>query len=195
MEEQRPDVEVVAQKVTELCSRNWWVFLIGGIAAVVFGVLAFMNPGIALLLLAIYFAAYILIDGAVNIWGALNNRGADGWLAVLALGVLGVLAGGYALMYPPASMIALIFIVSFVAMLIGLTSIYLGWKIRAETDNEWVLFLVGGLSVLFSVVMMVKPGVAGVSIAYMIASWAILIGVLRIWFGLKIRNINHQGVS
>lgn len=195
MEEQRPDVEVVAQKVTELCSRNWWVFLIGGIAAVVFGVLAFMNPGIALLLLAIYFAAYILVDGAVNIWGALNNRGADGWLAVLALGVLGVLAGGYALMYPPASMIALIFIVSFVAMLIGLTSIYLGWKIRAETDNEWVLFLVGGLSVLFSVVMMVKPGVAGVSIAYMIASWAILIGVLRIWFGLKIRNINHQGVS
>ena len=189
MAEQRPDAEVVAQKVTELCSRNWWVFLIGGIAAVVFGVLAFMNPGIALLLLAIYFAAYILVDGAVNIWGALSNRGGDGWLALLALGVLGVLAGGYALLYPPASMIALIFIVSFVAMLIGLTSIYLGWKIRAETDNEWVLFLVGGLSVLFSVVMMVKPGVAGVSIAYMVASWAILIGVLRIWFGLKVRNL------
>jgi len=189
MEEQRPDAQAVAQKVSELCSRNWWVFLIGGIAAVVFGVLAFMNPGIALLLLAIYFAAYILIDGAVNIWGALSNRGGDGWLALLALGVLGVLAGGYALLYPPASMIALIFIVSFVAMLIGLTSIYLGWKIRAETENEWVLFLVGGLSVLFSVVMMVKPGVAGVSIAYMVASWAILVGVLRIWFGLKVRNL------
>jgi len=41
-----------------LCKRTWWVFLIGGIASVVFGILAFMNPAAALLVLGMFFAAY-----------------------------------------------------------------------------------------------------------------------------------------
>jgi len=190
MNEQAPDAQAIAKRVGELCSRNWWVFLVGGIAAIVFGILAFMKPGIALLVLALYFAVYILFDGFVNIWGAISNRGAEGWWAVLLLGIVGVVVGGYALLYPPASMLALIYIVSVVAMLIGLTSIYLGWKIRAEIDNEWVLFLMGALSVLFSVTMIVNPAVGGLSVAYMVASWAIFIGILRIWFAMKVRKLN-----
>lgn len=192
MEEQRPAAAAVAGKVSDLCGRNWWLILLGGIAAVVFGILAFMKPGIALLVLGIYFAVFILIDGAANIWGALNNRDAEGWWALLLLGIVGVVAGGYALVYPPASMLALIYIVAFVAMIIGVMSIYLGWKVREEIKNEWVLFLIGAVSVLFSFVMIFNPGVGGVSVAYMVATWAILIGVLRIWFALKMRKVGNR---
>ncbi len=78
-EETRPVVSRLADGACELCNRMWWVFLIGGIASVIFGILAFMNPAAALLVLSMFFAAYVLVDGAVNIWGSITNRDKDGW--------------------------------------------------------------------------------------------------------------------
>ena len=65
---------IIAQKIGEargMCKRTWWAFLIGGIASVAFGILAFINPGAALFVLATFFAASVLVDGAVNIWGSI----------------------------------------------------------------------------------------------------------------------------
>lgn len=171
-----------------LCKRTWWVFLIGGLASVGFGILAFANPAAALFVIAMFFAAFILVDGAANIWGALQNREQDGWLAVLLLGVVGVLVGGYALAAPPVSMVALIYVIALFAMVNGALSIYLGWKIREEISNEWILFASGALSVLFAVFVIFRPGIGGVAIIYMIAAWAIVVGLMRIWFAFFIRK-------
>jgi len=192
MEAERQVGQALANKVSGMCSRNWWVFLIGGIASVVFGILAFINPGVALLVLAMFFAAYVLVDGAANIWGALNNRDAEGWWIMLLLGIAGVVVGGYALLVPPLSMLALLYVVAFIAMFMGLTAIYLGWKIRAEVEGEWVLFLAGAMSVLFALLMIFRPGIGGISFVYMIATWALLIGALRIWFAFKIRKVGNR---
>ena len=171
-----------------LCKRTWWVFLIGGLASVGFGILAFANPAAALFVIAMFFAAFILVDGAANIFGALQNRDQDGWVAVLLLGAVGVLVGGYALAAPPVSMVALIYVIALFAMVNGALSLYLGWKIREEISNEWILFASGALSVLFAIFVLFRPGVGGVAIIYMIATWAIVIGLMRIWFAFFIRK-------
>ncbi|HNP34839.1 MAG TPA: HdeD family acid-resistance protein [Woeseiaceae bacterium] len=182
----------LAQGVGALCSRNWWVFLIGGLASVIFGIMAFMKPGVALLVLAMFFSAYVLVDGAVNIWGAITHRNRDGWWALLLLGIVGFVAGGFALLYPPVSMIALIYVVAFVAMFIGVISIYLGWKISAEVPNEWLLYLTGTMSIIFALLLLFQPGIGGLSVVYMIAFWAIFIGTLRIWFAFRIRKLGKN---
>lgn len=184
--------EVLRKGASDLCNRAWWVFLIGGIASVMFGVLAFASPGVGWLVLATFFAAWVLVDGAVNIWGALANRDKDGWWIILLLGVAGVLAGGYALLNPEVSMLVFVYVVAFVAMFIGITSLYLGWKIRREIPNEWILYLSGALSVLFALLILFNPGVGGVSVVYIIACWAILIGALRIWFAFRIRKLRNR---
>jgi uncharacterized membrane protein HdeD (DUF308 family) len=171
-----------------LCKRTWWVFLIGGLASVGFGILAFANPAAALFVIAMFFAAFILVDGAANIFGALQNRDQDGWIAVLLLGAVGVLVGGYALAAPPVSMVALIYVIALFAMVNGALSLYLGWKIREDISNEWILFASGALSVLFAIFVLFRPGVGGVAIIYMIATWAIVIGLMRIWFAFFIRK-------
>lgn len=191
-EESRPVLNKLANGAGDLCNRMWWVFLIGGIASVVFGILAFINPGIALLVLAMFFAAYVLVDGAVNIWGSITNRDKEGWWMLLLLGIVGVLVGGYALLNPPVSMLAFIYVVAFFAMFIGISSLYVGWKIREEVTGEWVLFLAGALSVLFALLIIFNPAVGGVSVTYLIASWAILIGALRIWFAFKARGLRNR---
>ena len=192
MNETNREIEAdVAAGVAQLCSQSWWVFLIGGIASLIFGILAFTNPGIALLVLATFFAAFILIDGAVNAWGALQNRDKDGWIALLIFGALGIFFGAYALAVPPLSMIALIYVIAFFALANGLTSLFLGWKVRKEITTEWILYLSGGLSVLFALLILFQPAVGGIAIAYVIGTWAVIVGLLRIYFAFFVRNLQR----
>ena len=185
----RPALAKAAQGARALCKRTWWVFLIGGIAAVVFGILAFMQPAGALLVLAIYFAAMVLVDGAVNAWGALTNRDKDGWVIMLLLGVIGVVAGGYALLNPALSVTAFILVVAFTAIFFGVLLLSLGFKIRKETEREWILYLNGAMSLLFGILIVARPAAGGLSVVYLIAFWAILLGALKIWFSFKVKNL------
>jgi uncharacterized membrane protein HdeD (DUF308 family) len=195
MSENKKELSVDIAGVARLCTRSWWVFLIGGLASVIFGVLAFANPGIALLVLATFFAAFILIDGAVNVWGALQNRDKDGWIALLVFGALGVFFGAYALAVPPLSMIALIYVIAFFALANGLTTLFLGWKVRQEITTEWVLYVSGALSVLFALLILFRPAAGGIAVAYMVGAWAIIVGLLRIYFAFFVKNLQRAGES
>jgi uncharacterized membrane protein HdeD (DUF308 family) len=172
-----------------LCKRTWWVFLVGGIATVIFGLLAFAKPVAAWLVVATFFAASILVDGAVNLWGSIQHREKDGWWIMLLLGVLGVLVGGYALLNPLVSMTAFVYLVAIQAVLLGVFTFMLGHKVREATSREWVLYLTGALSVLFGILVFVNPAAGGISVIWVIASWAIVVGALKIWFALKVKNL------
>jgi Short repeat of unknown function (DUF308) len=172
-----------------LCRRTWWVFLIGGIAAVLFGVLAFTRPVAAWLVVATFFAAAILVDGVFNVAGSIRNRDKDGWWIMLLLGVLGVLVGGYALLNPLVSMAAFVYLVAFQAVLAGAFLVMLGYKVREVTEREWILYLTGGLSILFGVLVLVNPAIGGLSVIWMIAAWAVVTGVLRILFAFRVRSL------
>ena len=175
-----------------LCKRTWWVFLVGGLASVIFGVLAFVNPGIALLVLAMFFAASVLVDGVFNIIGSVQNREKDGWWVMLLLGMLGLLVGGFALLNPPVSMMAFIYLVAFQAIMLGVFVIMLGYKVRQATTREWILYATGALSVLFGFLVVLNPGAGGLSIVYLIASWAIVIGAFKVFFGFKVKNLPER---
>ena len=182
----------LADGACTLCKRVWWTFLIGGIASVAFGLLAFYNPGVALFVLGVYLAAYLIVDGVVNVWGAVTNRERDGWWALLLLGLLSAAVGVYGLLVPAATMLAIVYMAGFIAMLIGVSSIMLGWRIRKEVSSEWVLYITGILSVLFSLLILFRPGVGGVSVVYLIASWAVVIGALRIFFAFYVRKLGNR---
>jgi len=172
-----------------LCRRTWWVFVVGGVASVIFGLLAFVNPKLALFVLAMFFAASILVDGAFNAVGALQHREKDGWWVMLLMGILGLVVGGYALLNPPVSMMALIFLVAIQAVLLGVFLLVMGYKVRKATSREWILYAAGALSVLFGLLVFRNPLAGGVSIVYLIASWAVVVGALKIFFGLKAKNM------
>lgn len=182
----------LADGAMRLCNRTWWVFLIGGIASVLFGVLAFANPGIALFVLAMFFAAYLLVDGVTNIWGGISQRDKKGWWALLLLGVLGVLIGGYALFVPPATMLAFVYVVGFMALLNGLAYLYLGWSVRKQVRGEWILYVTGILSVIFALLVFFRPALGGLYVVYLIAAWALVVGVFRIWFAFRARRFRDH---
>ena len=172
-----------------LCQRTWWVFLIGGLASLLFGVVAFAKPGIALLVLSMFFAAAILVDGAFSIVGSIQNREKDGWWVMLLIGILGVGVGGYALMNPPISMLAFVYLVALQAILLGVFLVMLGYRVRLATSREWLLYVTGALSILFGILVLARPGAGSLTIVYMIAAWAIIIGALKLAFAFRIRKL------
>jgi uncharacterized membrane protein HdeD (DUF308 family) len=175
-----------------LCKRTWWVFLIGGLASVAFGVLAFARPGVALFVLATFFAAYLLVDGISNVIGSLRHREKDGWWIMLLMGILGVLVGGFALLNPPISMMAFVYLVAFEAILLGVFLLMLGYKVRQATTREWILYVAGALSILFGIVVVMNPAVGSISIVYTIAVWAVIIGVLKVIFAFGVKNMPER---
>lgn len=183
------DAPILGQSVLTFFKRSWWAFLLGGIASTLFGLLALAAPGTALVVLALYFAASILVDGAVNAVGAIQNRGHDGWWIMLIFGVAGILIGGYALFNPPVSIAALILLTSLAALILGIALMTLGYKIRAATEREWTLYLAGALSIAFGIAMMLHPIFAGLSLALIAGAWALIVGVLRIVIAFKVRKL------
>jgi hypothetical protein len=183
------DAPILGQSVLTFFKRSWWAFLLGGIASTLFGLLALVAPGTALVVLALYFAASILVDGAVNAIGAIQNRGHDGWWIMLIFGIAGILIGGYALLNPPVSIAALILLTSLAALILGIALMTLGYKIRAATEREWMLYLAGALSIAFGIAMMLHPIFAGLSLALIAGAWALIVGVLRIVIAFKLRKL------
>ena len=183
------NVQGLANDARSYCKRTWWVFLIGGIASVLFGILAFIEPGAALFVLAMYFAAFVLVDGAMNIWGSVTNRDRDGWWISLLLGLVAVGIGVFALLNPPVSMVAFLYLVAFMAIATGVSLLVLGWRVREVTKSEWLLYVIGALSLIFGGIILFQPAESAQGVVAFIASWAILIGALRIYFAFKARSL------
>lgn len=159
-------------------AKNWWAVLLRGLAAIVFGILAFAWPGITIWSLIIVFGAYALVDGVFAIIAAATG-GAPAprwWMAVV--GVIGILAGIVAFVYPVLTGLTLLMLIAAWAIVSGIFEIVGAIRLRKEIDNEWLLILHGVLSVLFGLFIWLNPGAGALAMIWVIGAYAIIGGVL-----------------
>ena len=175
------------QPLLPIIAGNWWVLLIRGIAAVIFGLAALLWPGPTLYVLIIFFGAYALVDGVFAIVAGIRGTGSRRWL-LLAEGVLGVLAGLVAFFYPDITALVLLYVIAFWAIFTGILEIVMSISLRREIENEWLMGLGGVLSVLFGVVLAALPGVGLLSLVWLIGIYAIVFGVAQIVLAFRVRS-------
>jgi uncharacterized membrane protein HdeD (DUF308 family) len=179
--------------VLPVLSRNWWVLALRGLAAIVFGVLAFVLPGITLWALVILFGAYMLVDGIFAIVTAVRVAGREArWWLLLIEGILGVLAGLVAAFWPGLTALALLYVVAAWAIVTGILEIVGAIRLRQEIEGEWVLGLSGALQVLFGVLLVVIPAPAGLlSLVWLIGAYALAFGVLLLVLAFRVRSASE----
>ena len=182
------DIQPHTGNTKALCRRTWWVFVLGGIAALAFGVLALLAPGAALRILGLYFAGSVLLGGASALLGALENRDKDGWQLLMLIGALGVLIGLFALIFPPVGIAAFVYMVALQAIVFGVLIVMLGHRIRRETSHEWMLYATGALSVLLGLMIVANPVAGSLTVVTLIAAWAIVTGAMTLVFGMNLRT-------
>ena len=177
------------QPILPVLSRNWWALALRGLAAIVFGVLAFVWPGITLWALVLLFGAYMLVDGIFAIVAAVRAAGREArWWLLLVEGVLGVLALLVAFLLPGITALALLYLVAAWAIFTGILQIVGAVRLRREIEGEWALILGGVLSVIFGVLLAVLPGPGILALVWLIGAYAVVSGVLLIVLAFRVRN-------
>jgi uncharacterized membrane protein HdeD (DUF308 family) len=174
----------------ETVKRHWWVPVLRGVAAIIFGVIAFTHPVMAAATLVLFFGAWVLIDGIFRVIGAIGHRDSDSdWGWQIVIGILGIIIGLLTFHAPGVTALALVIYIAAWALMIGATEIVLAIKMRREIKGEWLLVLMGLASIIFAVLLLWNPIAGAAALIWIIAWYAVIIGVLAIVFGFRLRSL------
>ena len=168
---------------------NWWALALRGLVAVLFGLLTFFLPGITLVTLVLLFGAYVLVDGVFNVF-AFFRVASHHW-ALLIEGLVGIIAGAVTFAWPGITAIVLVYLIAFWAILTGILEIVAGVRLRKVITNEWLLLLMGFLSLLFGVVILFAPGVGALAIVFWIGAYAVVFGIFLLALAFRLRGHRH----
>jgi len=176
-----------------ILSRSWWMLLLRGILAIVFGVLTWMQPGISLAALVLLFGAYILADGILGVWsGFAGRKDHEDWWVMLLWGLIGIGIGILTLMAPGLTALALLFYIAAWAIATGVLQILAAIRLRKIIRNEWWLILGGLASVVFGALLMASPGAGALAVLWLIAAYAVLFGVVLVILAFRVRSFSQR---
>src|SRR5438067_8815715 len=174
----------------ETLKRHWWVPVLRGVAAIVFGVIAFVYPGLTVAVLVLLFGAWVLVDGVFRIVGAIGHRASDpDWGWQLVIGILGIIIGFLTFHAPAITALVLVIYIAAWALMIGATEIAVAFKLRREIKGEWFLILMGLASIIFAAFLLWNPLAGAAALIWVIAWYAVIVGVLAIFFGFRLRSL------
>jgi uncharacterized membrane protein HdeD (DUF308 family) len=175
-------------------SRNWWLVALRGALAVLFGIVAFVLPGVTFQALVLLFGAYAFVDGVLMLgFGLLAASDNQQWWPLVLSGIVGIGLGILTFAQPSTIALALVYVVSFWAIFTGLLEIAAAIRLRDIISTEWLVGLSGLLSIIFGVLVAAQPGAGALTLVYLFGFYAILAGVSQIVFGYRIRGLGRLG--
>jgi uncharacterized membrane protein HdeD (DUF308 family) len=182
------------QAFLEQLGKNWGWIALRGVAAVLFGLLAFAWPGKTVFVLVLFFGAYALVEGIFALIGAfkLRDAGRPMWTFVV-IGLLGIAAGIVTFFWPGITALALLTLIAVWAFFMGIFQIVAAVRLRKEIDHEWLLGMSGLLSVVFGVAMLARPVEGLIAIVWVIAAYSVVFGILLIALAFRLKNRSSGG--
>ena len=124
-----------------------------------------------------------------------NGMKEDDWFKVL-IGlwsivdfIFGVIVGLLTFHAPAITALALVVYIAAWALMIGATEIALAIKMRREIKGEWFLILMGLASIVFAGLLLWNPLAGAAALIWIIAWYAVIVGVLAIIFGFRLRSL------
>jgi uncharacterized membrane protein HdeD (DUF308 family) len=174
-------------------ARNWGWIVLRGVAAILFGVLAFAWPGLTLAVLILVWGAYAIMDGLMAVAAGLRikDEGKPMW-PLLVVGSIGIAAGGAALAWPGMTALVLLTCIAAWAVGTGVFQIVAAIRLRKVIANEWTLGFSGALSVLFGLLMFARPGAGALAVIWIIACYAIAFGLLLVMLGFRLKGLAER---
>lgn len=188
-----PSIFFASRPILQVLTENWWLLLLRGIAAVTFGILAFVWPGLSLLTLVVLFGVYALFDGFFALCAAIlgRHKATPMWWLIVG-GLISVAAGLITFAYPQVTAMVLVIFIGVWALVRGLFEIFGAIRLRKEIENEWLLIFAGLLSVIFGLIVLVNPAVGALALVWLIGAYAIIFGLPMIWLAFRLRRHRKQ---
>lgn len=170
-------------------SRNWWWLALQGIAAILFGLIAFTWHGTTLRSFMLLFASFALADGVLAIFAALTKiAGKKRWWIVLH-GLVTIDVAIFTFSWTESAATILLYGVAAWAALTGILELVEAKELDRDVSNERLLRRSGMASIIFSMLIILLPKTSMLSIAQMFTTFAILFGLLMWVVSLNLRSI------
>ena len=134
-------------------AEHWWVLLLRGLAAILFGIVAYAWPGVAIAFLVLIWGAYALIDGIFEVVAGIRAK----YGALVLLGLLGIAAGVVTFLWPGVTAVTLLWIIAFWAIVAGAMQIAAAIRLRKEVQGEWLWILSGACMIVLGVLLHAPP--------------------------------------
>jgi uncharacterized membrane protein HdeD (DUF308 family) len=170
-------------------NRGWWMLILRGICAVLFGILAFIWPGITLVSLVLLFGAYALANGVLAIVMAVKApKGSPGKGLTVVLGLVSIGAAVITIFFPGITALSLVFIIGAWAIVSGAFEVAAAVALRKLMSGTWVLVVSGVLSVIFGVLLFLMPAAGALSVVWLIGAYALVFGALLLASAIRFKN-------
>ncbi|MCW2805370.1 MAG: putative rane protein [Propionibacteriaceae bacterium] len=171
-----------------------WLLILRGILAILFGIVALIWPGLTAVALAIVFGVYVLIDGAGLVVSGIRGKNQAGQfdrgrrVLFVVAGLIGIAAGIGTLIWPDITVIVLALWAGAWAVLTGASEIGAAIRLRKEMTGEWLLILVGALSVIAGLLIFLRPDIGALALAQLLGVYGLIAGVLLLIAGWRVRR-------
>jgi uncharacterized membrane protein HdeD (DUF308 family) len=177
--------------VVRMLAQGWWLFLLRGVAGILFGLLALFAPGLGLAFVLGFLAAFLLVEGIATL--AQAARGAPDlagnrsrtWLWID--GIASTLAGVGVLVMPGVSAVLLVVMVGAWAAIVGAMRLVMAFR-----SGDVLMGLLGALAVLVGAWMIVAPGPGLLALVWLVGVQALVTGGLFLAIGWRLRRIAHD---
>ena len=163
----------------------WWAVLVQGIFSILIGLLLLTYPGATTLVIVQFIGIYWLISVIFSIIKIFIDRSL--WGLKLFAGLIGILAGVSIVQHPLWSTFmlptVLIIFLGIDGLIIGVVGL-----IEAFKGGGWATGILGGLSVLFGLLLLGSPLLAALTLPWIYGVLGLVGGISAIIFAFQQRS-------
>jgi uncharacterized membrane protein HdeD (DUF308 family) len=185
----------VIENTEAVLARNWWAIALRGAFAILFGIIAILMPGVTIASLVLLFAAYMLVDGVLAIVaGVRAARKHERWGALILEGIVDLVAGAIAIVWPLATVLAFVYLLAAWAIVSGALLIGTTFRLRymRSVPSRWLMVFSGIVSVIWGVLLVVWPLTGALVLTWWLAAYALLFGGALLILAFRLRRRRNE---
>ena len=159
-----------------------------GILGMAIGIIALTWPGVTVYALVILFAMLAFVGAGQEATQAVASRTARPVARHLLVGLIDLVAGATALVWPTPTALVLVLIVASWAVAGGLLQVYAGFH-SGETAGVRAAVILGGLATIaFGTVLFARPDMGAVTLALLFGMFNLIYGAWQFSLGNELRQ-------
>ncbi|HLZ59479.1 MAG TPA: HdeD family acid-resistance protein [Ktedonosporobacter sp.] len=118
----------------------------------------------------------------------LGQRSSNHWQMLAIRGVVAILFGIVALMWPGRTTLALVYLFGAFALLDGIAMVVLAFRAREYMIPWWMLLIEGLAGIIIGLLAFFSPLITAIALIELIAIWAIIVGFMQIISAITLRD-------
>jgi uncharacterized membrane protein HdeD (DUF308 family) len=172
---------------------NWVIFLVNGLIAILFGLLALLVPAETIKTITVYFGVILLLCGLIMFYFSYRNMQAKkSYLLLMAEAIFAVLIGAVIAFYPSGSLRIFLIMIGIWATIVGLLQIILSVQMKKKVSNHMMFTLNGVITLVFGVLLFYNPLGTVKSLFILIGLLAVVAGVILVYLAFKVKGIAEK---